>query len=342
MHEPEKEARMERRTVLGAAAAAIAAPWLVRARAQTRLRRVGVIFPFDRSIGVPPQVLSDFWGGFGWRLGETLHVERRFAEYRGERMPEIVDELLRRQNVEVLMTWGPEATGAAARATRAVPIVFGLAYLPIECGLIESFARPGRNVTGIASHVGAEFVPKAFEFIRAIEPSARRIALIGSDTSRYTLSGAPLPWSALPDGAKMLGFEPTRHIASSVEDVGSVLAEAAAAGAQVARVSGWQYVGARKLVVDFAMRQRWICATDIDMLFDAGLLLLHGPSQADIGYARTHWGQIVDRSLRGANPAEIPVEIPTRSEMAINLKTARALGLTLPQSLLLRADRVIE
>jgi ABC transporter substrate binding protein len=100
-------------------------------------------------------------------------------------------------------------------------------------------------------------------------------------------------------------------------------------------------VGAKTHVVDFALRQGWICATDVDLLFDAGLLLLHGPSQADIRYAITRWGQLVDRILRGANPAEIPVEIPTRSELAINLKTARALDLTLPQSLL-RADRVIE
>ena len=90
------------------------------------------------------------------------------------------------------------------------------------------------------------------------------------------------------------------------------------------------------------MRQRWICATSIDLLFDAGMLLLHGPSQADLAYARTRWGQLADRILRGANPAEVPVEIPTRSELAINLKSARALGLTLPQSLLLRADRVVE
>jgi putative ABC transport system substrate-binding protein len=331
---------MERRTVLGAAAA-VAAPWLVRVRAQTRARRIGVLLPYDDSFALPPNVVSEFWKGLGWIVGETLLIERRYAAWRTERLPELADELLRQQHVEVLMTWSASATAAAARATRTVPVVFAISFAPIECGLIDSYARPGRNVTGIAATSGVEFAPKVLEFIRAILPSARRIAFCGSDTSRITLSGAPLPSSYAP-GAKALGFEYTRHIVQRIEDVGSVLAEAAAERAQAAIISGWEYAGAKAHVADFALRQRWICATDIDLLFDAGLLLLHGPSQADLAYARTRWGQLVDRILRGANPAEIPVEIPTRSELAINLKAARALGLTLPQSLLLRADRVVE
>jgi len=329
-----------RRTVLRAAAA-VAAPWLVRVRAQTRARRIGVLIPYDDSLALPPKILSEYWEGLGWIVGETLLIERRYAAWRVERMPELADELLRQQHVEVLMAWGPQAAAAAARATRTVPIVFALSYLPIECGLVDSYARPGRNVTGIAEHSGVEFVPKVLEFIRAIAPSSRRLASCGSDTSQITLSGVPLPL-AYPAAAKALGFEYTRHSARRIEDVESVLAEAAAERAQAAIITGWQYVGARARVVDFALRQRWICATDIDLLFDAGLLLLHGPSQADIAYARVRWGQMADRILRGADPAEIPVEIPSRSELAINLKAARALSLTLPQSLLLRADRVVE
>jgi len=331
-----------RRTVLRAAAA-VAAPSLVRAQAQTRARRIGVLFPWDDSLAAPPDVVNEYWKGLGWIVGETLLIDRRYAAWRMERLPELADELLRRQHVEVLVTWSSEAAAAAARATRTVPIVFIFAYLPMECGLIDSYARPGRNVTGIALNTGVEFVAKSLEFIRAIAPSARRIAWCGYDTSQITLSGAPLPPQSMLWGvAEAQGFEYTRHIARRFEDVESVLAEAAAARAEVARIVGYQYAGAKARVVDFALRQRWISVTDSSVLFDAGLLLFHGPSQADIAYAFTRQGQMVDRILRGANPAEIPVEIPTRSELALNLKAARALGLTLPQSLLLRADRVVE
>jgi putative ABC transport system substrate-binding protein len=139
-----------------------------------------------------------------------------------------------------------------------------------------------------------------------------------------------------------LGFEYTRHIARRIEDVESVLSEAAASRAEVARFSAYEYAGASKRVVDFATRQRWIGLTDASPLFDAGLLLYHGISQADVINTFTRVTQMLDRLLRGANPAEIPVEIPARPELAINLKAARALGLTLPHSLLLRADRVVE
>jgi len=331
-----------RRTILRAAAA-VAAPSLVRVRAQTRARRIGVIYPFDDSLAPPPNVLSESWKGLGWIVGETLLIERRYAAWRMERMPDLADELLRKQHVEVLVTWSSDAAAAAARATRTVPIVFAFAFLPIECGLIDSYARPGRNATGIAVNTGVEFVAKSLEFIRAIAPSARRLAFCAYDTSLITLSRAPLPpQSTLYSVAEALGFEYTIHRVRRIEDVESVLAEAAAARAQVARINAWQYVGAKARVVDFALRQRWISVTEVGFLFDAGLLLFHGLSQADVAYSFTRVGQIVDRILRGANPAEIPVETPSRSELAINLKAARALGLTLPQSLLLRADRVVE
>jgi putative ABC transport system substrate-binding protein len=319
----------------------MAAPSIVRVRAQTRARRLGVLYPWDDSMRPPSNVIGEFWKRHGWIPGETLLIEPRYAAWRMERMPDLANELLHSQHVDVLMTWGSTATAAAARATRTVPVVFSLAYLPIECGLIDSYAKPGRNVTGIAANSGVEFVPKALEFIRAIAPSVVRIALCGSDTSQITLSGAPLP-SSYAAAAKDLGFEYTRHIAQRIEDVEALLVEATAARAQAAIISGGQYAGAKTQVVEFVQRQRWISATDDASLFDAGVLAFHGPSEADIRYALARWGEIANGILRGANPAEIPVEIPNRPELAISLKAARALGLMLPQLLLLRADRVVE
>ncbi|HEU5295164.1 MAG TPA: ABC transporter substrate-binding protein [Burkholderiaceae bacterium] len=334
---------MERRTVLRAAAA-VAAPWLVRARAQTRARRIGVLYPQAAFPFGSLADAADAWKRRGWIEGETLLVERRYAGWRMGRMPELADELLRQRSVELLMAYGPEAAAAAARLTRKVPIVFLWAYLPIECGLIDSYHRPGRNCTGIALNAGLEVVMKRIEFLRAIAPSARRIALISSDQSQLTLSGAPLDvWPTMTAAAQAQGFESTIHTVHRTEEVDPTLAEAAAASAQVALISGSTLVGAASRVAEFALRQRWATATLSWELFDAGLLLFHGPTDADgSNYNNDRWGQLADRILRGADPAEIPVEMPTRFALVLNLKTARGLGLSLPQSLLLRADRVIE
>jgi putative ABC transport system substrate-binding protein len=216
--------------------------------------------------------------------------------------------------------------------------------LPIECGLIDSYARPGRNCTGIAFSAGFELYAKRLEIIRAIAPSARRLALLFGDTRQLTVSGEPLDamWSEVAAAAIAQGFEHTIHMVHRIEDIGPALAEAAGARAQAASIAGDWFVGAASQVVDFALRQRWVTTTLHAELFDAGLLLYHGPSQADGIYATGRMQQMVDRILRGANPANIPVEIPSRFEFALNLKTARALGLTLPPSVLLRADRVVE
>ncbi|HSW26472.1 MAG TPA: ABC transporter substrate binding protein, partial [Burkholderiaceae bacterium] len=253
------------------------------------------------------------------------------------------DELLRREQVEVLMAFGGEAAAAAARLTTTVPIVFQYAYLPIECGLIDSYAKPGRNCTGIALLAGSEVIVKRLEFLRAIALSARRVAYVTTDGSQLTLSGVPLNvWPGIAAAAKAQGFEHTVHFANRIVDVEAALGEAAAARAQAAMISGHSMVGAATRVAEFALRQRWVTATLHFELLEAGLLLYHGFSRADFNYIAERALQLVDRILRGANPAEIPVEIPTHMVLALNLKTARALGITLPQSLLLRADRVVE
>jgi putative ABC transport system substrate-binding protein len=118
------------------------------------------------------------WKSLGWVDGETLRVERRYADWRVERMPELVDDLLK-NDPEVLIAFGPDAAVATARATHTVPIVFAFALLPIEAGLIESYARPGRNATGTALTGGVNVGTKLMEFLRAAAPSARRLALAG-------------------------------------------------------------------------------------------------------------------------------------------------------------------
>lgn len=332
-----------RDTLVAVAAAAMGTVWPKPARAQAQKpRRIGVLYP-GVDPHAPPPGATAAWKSVGWIEGETLLIERRYAGWRMERMPELVDELLRRHGAELLITLADEASAAAMRATRTVPIVFNFAYLPIACGLIDLYARPGRNATGLALLSGLEASTKRYEFLRAAAPSARRLAIFTGDLSLLTVSGAPLDlWSEVAVAAHAQGFEYTRHMARRIEDVEQALAEAAAARAQVTSISGFSYNGAAARVAGFALRQRWVSTTLNNDLLEAGLLMSYGPSAAEVGRMGLRGVQIADRILPGANPAEIPVELPTRYELALNLKTARALGLTLPQSLLLRAERVIE
>lgn len=328
---------------LAASAACVACPLRGSAQSRSNVRRLGVLRnepaePFSQA------EVNAFLRGRGWIVGETLLIEPRFADWRVERFPELVDDLLLRFGADVLLSFSNEGTAAAARATRTTPIVFSYGFLPLECGLIDSYARPGRNVTGVASGVGIEWATKRLEFLRAAAPSARRLSFMSSDLTRFTLSGGfpPGQREQVVAAATALGFEPQFHVARYLEDVEGVLGEAVAARAQAIAVSGAVYNHAPGRVVEFALRQRWPSTTFDKELFEAGLLMHYGLTGADYAWLSQRVGDMVDRTLRGVNPAEMPVEIHSRYGLSLNLKTARALGLTLPQSLVLRAERVIE
>jgi putative ABC transport system substrate-binding protein len=273
----------------------------------------------------------------------NLIIEPRYAGWQAERMPQLADELLHRQGVELLIAIGGDAAAAAARATRTVPIVFAWGFLPIECGLIDSYARPGRNATGVAAIDNLDLSSKRMEFLRLAVPLARRMAFLGPDMSQFTVSGKPLDiWAHGAAAAKAQGFEHSVHIARRIEDVEGALAQAAAAGAQAVFVSGSSYSGSASRVAAFALRQRWASTTASPDLLAAGLLIYYGTTGAEDERLWVRVVQIADRILRGASPSEIPVESPTRYGLALNLRTARALGLTLPQTLMLQAEKVIE
>jgi putative ABC transport system substrate-binding protein len=331
---------MKRRTCL--ATAAVAMPWPVRVAAQARARRIGLLIPGPDPGGLGPGA-AEPWKRLGWTVGESLIIEPRYAGWQAERMPELADELVQRQGVELLIAIGGDAAAAAARATRTAPIVFAWGFLPIECGLIDSYARPGRNATGVASIDNLDLSSKRMEFLRLAVPLARRMAFLGPDMGQFTVSGKPLDiWTHGAAAAKAQGFEHSVHIARRIEDVDGALDQAAAAGAQAVFISGSSYSGAASRVTSFALRRRWASTTASPHLLAAGLLIYYGTTGAEDERLWVRVVQIADRILRGASPAEIPVELPTRYGLALNLKTARALGLTLPQTLILQSDKVIE
>ena len=278
----------------------------------------------------------------GWIEGENLIIERAFADYEVERLAGLADELVRK-GVEVLCTNTPEATLAAARATKTVPIVFGSVTWPIEQGFIDSFARPGRNLTGNAFYTGVEVSNKRMEFLREIAPAARRLSWLWPGDYTETVSGGRFDMLAqMSAAAKGLGFETRFHDIRKLTDVETALSETADWRAQALMAGGTHIFAERQRIADFTLRQRLPSATPSLGLVRAGGLLYYGPSLSEGPLMFARFFGLVDRILRGAKPADLPVERPSKYDLVINMKTAKALGLQIPQSVLLRAERIIE
>jgi putative ABC transport system substrate-binding protein len=341
--------RMHRRRSLTALAtlalgSALPQAWSQPRRAGTT-RRIGVLNatadPEPNTPG-PQRSFPLALRHLGWTEGENLVIERLFADFRAERLPGLAEALLR-NGPDLLVTLGASATLAAARATRTVPILFLQVPFPVEQGLIESFARPGRNLSGLSFQNGREVFLKQLEYLRDVAPAARRVAWLFEGAIAETLAGGHFDLVAVVRAATMgLGFEVRFLDTRSIEDVDVALAAAAGWRAQALLVGGTLAYAQRAHIADFALRKRWPCVSaDIDLV-DAGALMAYGPSPAEGPMLLAHFATMADRILRGTNPADMPVEQPSRYDLAINLKTARALGLTFPQSVRLRAERVIE
>jgi putative ABC transport system substrate-binding protein len=276
----------------------------------------------------------------GWKVGENVSIEIASAEGREDRLPALAAELVEKK-VDVIWAAGPEAAVAAARATQTIPIAFFGVGRPVEQGLVNSLARPGRNVTGIAAVAGDEEA-KRLELLREIAPDSRRLAWIAVETVTEHVAGGKLKLAVggVSSAGQRLGFDVRRHPVSKREDFDAAFAAIAADGAQALYCDFTALtIRERNRIVEFANSRRLASAFGALPYVEAGGLLSYGVSRRWQG--RYSW-TFVDRILRGARPSELPVELPTRFELAVNLKTAKALGLKIPPIVLLRADRVIE
>lgn len=277
----------------------------------------------------------------GWIEGQNLAVARFYAEGRADRLPELAAELVN-QRPDVIWTQNPDAAIAAARATKTIPIVFWSVGYPIEQGLIDSFAHPGRNVTGVAFFTGAEVLTKQLEFLRELAPSIKRVAWFTSASTLRTVAGGEYrrSLSVLESAAQSLGIELQRHWVDKREDFDAAFnaivdSRAQAFGAPINEVT-WQH---RQLILEFAIRNRLPSVYAFSGFAEAGGLVSYGPDQLAMMIQSVSY---IDKILRGAKPADLPVEMPSRYDLVVNLKTAKALGLKVPQSILVRADRAIE
>jgi putative ABC transport system substrate-binding protein len=278
----------------------------------------------------------------GWIEGQNLAIESAFADAKAERLAAMAEELVRKR-VDVIWAYPDSPAVAAARATRTIPIVFVNVSWPVEQGLIESYGRPGRNVTGVATYSGIGVSAKRLEFLKAVAPTASRLSWILGSSMEQTVDGVGFDIRPiLSQAARSLGYEVRYHFVQKSEDLDAVFADILASRAHALSVAGNQAIFvARERIAAFALSNRLPTACAPFFLVDAGALLSY--NAAGGGFAAIPPSlEYVDRILRGARAADLPVEQPSKYELVINLRTAKALGLQVPQTVLLRADRVID
>jgi putative ABC transport system substrate-binding protein len=268
----------------------------------------------------------------GWIEGRTVAIEYRWSQGRQERVAEIAAEFVRLK-VDIIVTNG-DSVDTARRAIAAIPIVFALANDPVGGGLVASLAQPGGNVTGLSLQA-TDLGGKRLELLREIVPRLRRLAIIVD----VGYSDSVLEMGEVRAAARTLGIEAAPAEIRRAEDIVPTV-EAVKAQADALYVVVGALVGAyRTRIITSALSARLPTLFSNREQVQAGGLMSYGPSVPDM-FHRT--ADLVDKILRGAKPGDIPVEQPTKFELVINLTTARALGLTIPDSFLLRADEVIE
>jgi putative ABC transport system substrate-binding protein len=309
---------------------------LVAARAQTaqNARRIGILEPGAQPAPAERQDESAALRELGWVEGKNLLVERRYANNRAELLQPLADELVRLK-VEVLVTGGTAATLAARNATTTIPIVFRSAGDPVRAGLVASLARPGGNVTGYST-VSPELEAKRLSLLREVLPGLQRVGYLVASVNPYFR----LARDDFQQACRSLAIHPIFIDVAAAGELANAVAEIARQRGQVLIVPAHSMFTENLVEIGRAARMHALptmVQRDVS-LQDSGALLSFGPTAAEEGYRNAAY---VDRILRGARPADLPVEQPTRFELGINLGTAKALGITIPQSLLLRADEVI-
>jgi putative ABC transport system substrate-binding protein len=331
--------RFQRRRFLIAAGGLLVAPIT---RGQARTPTLGILTPHPPSpeFAGGKDIVSITLRKHGWTPGQSVIFDRPNAGGREDLLPEIAAGLVQRK-VDVIWALGPEAAIAAARATSTIPIVFWGVPFPIEQGLIESYARPGRNVTGVAWYASPEVDAKRLELLKQIAPAAKRLAHLSVPTAARTVDGKTIVMKGVtaPAAAK-LGYEFRSFEVEKSEHFAGAYAAILDWRAQAITVSGTTLtVRERTGIIEFANANRLPSAYTLRDFVEAGGLVSYAIDWRPTMARSVHH---VDRILRGAKPADLPVDLPSSYETAVNLKTARLLGLTVPQSVLLRADRVIE
>jgi putative ABC transport system substrate-binding protein len=306
-----------------------AAAWPLAAQAQQpKLARIGVLIPAN-----PEPFSSEFRAGLrehGYIEGQNIAFEFRSADGKPNLLRELAAELVRLK-VDIIVASQTPAVTAARQATTEIPIVMAPAGDPVGTGLISSLARPGGNITGLSSTT-AELGAKTLELIREVLPSTRRVAVLANAADPFSRSFIEL----IEDGGRTLGIAIQTIRVRGVEEFDAAFAAMDKERADAVIV---QPSLPRKPALDLALKHRLPAVGPTPLFPREGGLMSYAGNQNDT-YRRA--ALYIDRILKGAKPADLPVEQPTKYELVINLKTAKALGLEVPAAVLARADEVIE
>jgi len=319
----------------------LVAPLAADAQQPGKVYRVGLVFaasPVSQMAGPNPvhPIVRAFlheMNRLGYVEGRNLVFERRSAEGEFERFGDIVAELLRLK-IDVIVGPGNDLPREAKRLTNMVPIVMASSRSPVEAGLVASLARPGANITGLSIDAGPEIEGKRLELLKEALPTISRVAFLGTKADWEQPLGKGTQAAARALGVVLLHAETTL---GQYNDAFAVLTRERPDALFVA-TSPSNYAH-RHRIADFAVKSRLPGIYPFREFVELGGLMSYGASVPDL-YRRA--AGYVDRILKGAKPADLPVEQPTKFELVINIKTAKALGLTIPQSMFIRADEVIQ
>ena len=325
-----------RRTLQFGISAALAAraPPLWAQGASAGLRRVGVLAP---STHAKEQVILkpffDQMRELGWIEGQTVVYDRVYADDQQRDLPRLAAELVARKPE---LIYAPAMVGASAakQATGTIPIVFGTGFDPVGTGLVASLAHPGGNVTGVVN-VFDSLIPKRLELLREILPSARRVGILRDPIEPLSKAGLDGTSAA----ATALGLTIVWADMLNASELDGAMAKLTGQGVEVIFAPSTIASNLRAQIVELANRKHVPVVVNRASMLGAGALFSYASSRAD---QLRRSAQMVDKILKGAKAADIPVEQPTKFALAINLKAAKALGISIPRALLLRADEVIE
>ncbi len=314
---------------LGAATASRAS----LAQPQGKVWRVGILSPTSASLSSPNT--GAFLKGMrdlGYVEGRNLVVERRFADGKLERLPGLAAELVQLK-VDVIVTAGSPAISAAQKATTTIPIVMTITGDPVGSGFVKTLARPGGNITGL-SNMGGDTGAKLFELLRSAVPKLSRIAML-TPSATYGAISKSVQAAAQQAGVKTLVAE-----ASTPQEIGNAFSMMVREKADAVIVgSPSVFAQQHRQIAELALKYRMPSLFQDRVTVENGGLISYGQKFTDF-YERS--ATYVDKIFKGAKPGDLPVEQPVSFELVVNLKTAKALGLTIPQTILVRADEVIE
>jgi len=297
-----------------------------------KIPRIGILTA--RSGALETEAFRDGLRELGYIEGQNLVMEYRSADDRLEQLPDLAAELVRLK-VDVIVTQSTPATIAAKNATKTIPIIMAGSIDPVATGVVPSLARPGGNITGVTV-MNEELAGKRLELLKETNPKVSHVAVLWNPAN----SGAAVVLKQTQTAAKQLSLPLESLEIRSVNDLQGVFEAATRSGANALVVLRSVPISDHlKVVADLAIKDRLPSIHDRGDFVEAGGLMSYGPNLSDMPRRAAIY---VDKVLKGAKPAELPVERPTKFELIINLKTAKQIGLTIPPNVLLRADKVIK